>query len=267
LFCAVTLAIAAVPGSAFAGEPGDPSAPLPQVPRLELVPPRALLLAQASPPPGGSKSGSPGAATASSPAAPPPAATPAAPLAAPPAAPAPGGAPPPESGTPAAGGPPPGAARPPPYPYPYPPYPYAYPIPLTPPTLPYDETRPIPPNYKLDERSNKPLVVTGFSLFALAYGISLGVSTIVLSVDSRDGEELAPLLIPVVGPFITMATFDEGAATLALNGITQTAGLICILVGSFATEKVLVRIDPPAAAMTAPEVLVGPGSASLRWRF
>jgi hypothetical protein len=257
----LTLAIAAAPGSALAGEP-DPSAPLPQVPRLELVPPRALLLAQASPPSGGSKPGSPGAAT---PAAPPPATSLGAPPAAPPAAPAPGGALPPESGTPAAGGPPPGPARPPPYPYP--PYPYAYPIPLTPPTLPYDETRPIPPNYKLEERSNKPLVVTGFSLFALAYGISLGVSTIILSFDSRDGEELAPLLIPVVGPFITMATFDEGSATLTLNGITQTAGLLCILIGSFATEKVLVRIDPPAAAMTTPEVLVGPGSASLRWRF
>jgi hypothetical protein len=64
-----------------------------------------------------------------------------------------------------------------------------------------------------------------------------------------------------------MATLEESSAVLTFDGITQTAGLLCILLGTFATEKVLVRIDPPAAAMTAPEVLVGPGSASLRWRF
>jgi hypothetical protein len=75
-----------------------------------------------------------------------------------------------------------------------------------------------------------------------------------------------------------MATFKEpdyeqggesrsaAPATLAFDGIVQTAGVLCILIGSFATEKLLVRIDPPVASL-APEVLVGPGSASLRWTF
>ncbi len=267
--CAVALAIAAsvAPVSALAEEPTS----LPQVPRLELAVPPALLLAQASPPSGGSKPGAPAAPPATAaqpPAAPPPAASPAMSPTPPPAgsAPAPSGTPPTDSRGSAGGGPPPGAPRP---PYPYPPYPFAYGgIPLSPPTLPYEEGKPIPPNYKLEEHSNSPLVITGLSLFALAYGISLGVSTVILSVDSRDGGSYAPLLIPVVGPFITMAT-DEGSeamATMTLDGITQTAGILCILIGSFATEKLLVRIDPPAASL-APEVLVGPGSASLRWTF
>lgn len=246
----MALAAAGAPGIALAGEPGDTS--LPEVPRLELVPPPALLLAQVSP----SAAASPG---------PPPAAPPAPPSVPSPPSAAPALNKPPESGAPAAGGP--GAARP-PYPYPYPPYPYAYPgIPLTPPTLPYHEDRPIPPNYRLDERSNKALIITGFSLFGLAYGISLGVATIVLSGNSNDGEQFAPLFIPVVGPFITMATFeDDASATLTLNGVTQSLGVISILIGIFATDKVLVRVDPFAASLT-PEVQVGLGSGSLRWRF
>lgn len=266
--CAVALAIAAsvAPVSALAEEPTS----LPQVPRLELAVPPALLLAQATPPSGGSKPGASAAppATAAQPPAAPPAASPATPPTPPPAgsAPAPGGAPPTDSRASAGGGPPPGAPRP---PYPYPPYPFAYGgIPLSPPTLPYKEGQSIPPNYKLEEHSNSPLVITGLSLFALAYGISLGASTIILSVDSRDGESYAPLLIPVVGPFITMAT-DEGSeamATMTLNGITQSAGMLLLVAGILAKEKVLERIEPPVASAT-PEVLVGPGSASVRWRF
>lgn len=179
---------------------------------------------------------------------------------APPPAPAPG-----ESAASAA--PPAGEARAARPPYPYPPYPYAYPgVPLTPPTLPYREDLPIPPNYRLDERSNKPLIITGLSLFGLAYGISLGVSTIVLSGGGSKNEEFAPLLIPVVGPFITMGTLENASATLALDGVTQSVGMLSLLIGIFATEKVLVRENPPASAM-APDVLVGPGSASLRWQF
>jgi hypothetical protein len=114
---------------------------------------------------------------------------------------------------------------------------------------------------------NRPLIATGLSLFALAYGISLGASTIMLSVNDREGEAFAPLLIPVIGPFITMATVDDVPATMALDGITQSAGLLFIVIGVFATDRVLVRIEPPPVAKLAPEVLVGPGSATLQWKF
>jgi hypothetical protein len=137
---------------------------------------------------------------------------------------------------------------------------------LAPPTLEYVEGKPIPRGYRLVERSNKPLIASGLSLFALAYGISLGVSLVTLSVGGNEGEEFAPLLIPVAGPFITMGTFDEGSATLTFDGIAQTAGLLMTVIGVFATESSLVRIDGPVALAT-PELIVGPGTAAVRWQF
>lgn len=286
LIAGVAIAVASASAAARAEEPTEPAPELPAqlpaaIPALKLTPPPALLLAQASPPAGKSKAPPPSAAPPP-PAAPPPgspaplasAAPPASGGLPPPVAP-PSAAPPPGDAAPSAGLPPPsGTAAPPPGgarpggPYPYAPYPYTYSgIPLAPPTIPYFEDRPIPSNYRLEERVNRPLIATGLSLFALAYGISLGVSTIILSVGERGSEAFAPLLIPVVGPFITMGTLDEDiTATMTLNGVTQTAGLLLVVVGAFATDKVLVRIEPPVAS-AAPEILVGPGSTTLRWRF
>jgi hypothetical protein len=124
----------------------------------------------------------------------------------------------------------------------------------------------IPLGYRLEERSNKPLIASGLSLFALAYGLSLGVGLAVVTVGGSDSEEFAPLLVPLAGPFIALGTLPEASATMTLNGITQTAGLIMTFIGIFATEQVLVRIDAPVASAT-PEILIGPGTAGARWQF
>jgi hypothetical protein len=139
-------------------------------------------------------------------------------------------------------------------------------IPLAPPTLEYVEGKPIPAGYRLVERANRPLIATGLSLFALGYGISLGVSLVILSVGGDDGEEFAPLLVPVAGPFIALGTLDEGSATLMFDGITQTAGILLTVIGIFATDSKLERIDGPVA-LGKPEILVGPGTAAVRWQF
>lgn len=151
----------------------------------------------------------------------------------------------------------------------YAPYPYAYPppgIPLTPPTLPYTEGQRIPYGYRLEERSNKPLIASGLALFGLAYGLSLGVGLAVVTVGGSDSEEFAPLLIPLAGPFIALGTLPDASATMTLNGITQTAGLLMTAIGIFATEQLLVRVDAPAAS-ARPDILIGPGSAAARWQF
>jgi hypothetical protein len=218
--------------------------------------------------------GTPGRADAADPAKPPPSTTAAQP---PPPAPSASGnpqAPPGGYGQPppAGYGPPPGPATPgeqPPYgQYPYP-YPYAYlppPIPLIPPTLPYVEGRPIPNGYHMETRTNKPLLISGLSLFFLAYGISLGVGLVFVSAGGNASGEFAPLLVPLAGPFIALGTVKEASATMTLDGVTQSAGVLLAVIGAVATETILVRNDRKTSLAT-PELLVGPGSAAVRWNF
>lgn len=172
---------------------------------------------------------------------------------------------------PTAGQPPPDAPRP-PYPYPYPyayPYAYAYPYPYptSPATLPYREGEAIPPGYHLVEQRNRGLIVTGLSVLGATYGASLVASLAFISDGGRDSAEFAPLLIPVVGPFITAGTNDDVPTLMILNGVTQTTGAVLLILGIALTEKKVVRDGIHLDASAVPEVYPGLGSVTLRWRF
>lgn len=200
---------------------------------------------------------------------PPPAASPAAPAAepsAPAAQPPPVGAAPPAAAPPAASPPPSGDARA----YPPPPYGgYPPPLPALPPTRAYKEGGEIPDGYHLVSKSDKTAIAIGMSLFGLAYGMSLvGGSIMSLSGGSRS-EQYIPLLIPVIGPFVTMGTVERHPpmATMTLDGITQVTGLIVTIVGAVNKDHVLVRNDLGDGASLKPNVYVGPRSVALEWRF
>lgn len=147
----------------------------------------------------------------------------------------------------------PGAYPPPPYGYPpgyypYPPppgyYPYGmggYPD-LRPHTLPYDESEPPPPGYKLDTRIYRGLVIAGATTFGSLYILSAAVGAAFQ--EDRDGEEHAPLFAPVIGPFITMGTADTsslGVFVLILDGVGQAAGVAMFVAGLAAKNKIWVR--------------------------
>jgi len=140
---------------------------------------------------------------------------------------------------------------------------------LPPPTLPYEEGDPVPPGYDVHTRANRAMLITGGVLFGAPYLVSSLIAATVLSADSSDGGDLAPLFIPCVGPFVTIGTARaEGAATfwLAVDGLTQTAGVVTFIVGMVRKEKYLMR-NPYPAASAIPEVKVGLGSTSLKWHF
>lgn len=137
---------------------------------------------------------------------------------------------------------------------------------LVPPTLPYNESEPIPPGYHLETKKNKALIISGLSLFGLAYAISLGTSLIILSSGSNDAGQFAPLLIPVAGPFITMGTVKGGQTIFLVDGITQTVGAVLLGIGIFKENPLLVRDDIKLSS-AKPQVFIGPSSATLRWRF
>jgi hypothetical protein len=234
----------------------------------------------ATPPPGALPAAPPGAPSAKPPGAPaqPPAGygQPPPGYAPPPAGyqqpPAGYGQPPPGYGQPPQGGyyPPPGYGQPPQGGY-YPPPGYYYPPPgamMPVLTLPYEEGDPIPQGFAVRSRANRSLIIAGSITFGAPYLISALVAATVVSADSNNGGELAPLFAPVVGPFIAIGTAHaEGAATfwLIFDGLAQAGGVAMFIAGLTMEEKYLQRTPPHASIK--PEVLVNPGGMKLKWTF
>ena len=180
----------------------------------------------------------------------------------------PGYAPPPGYGYPS-----PGYGAPPGY---YPP-PYSYYTPganLQPPaTLAYDDGQTVPHGYQLKTRPVRSLEIAGSISFSVTYLTSILVAAPVLANDPTSGKPLAPLFAPVVGPFIAVGTAHSngvGTLWLVLDGLVQTGGATMLILGLAAEEKYLqrsaARLDP-LDRIAHPDVLVGPGAASVRWTF
>jgi hypothetical protein len=138
---------------------------------------------------------------------------------------------------------------------------------MPPATLPYKEGEAIPPGYRLVEQKNSALIAAGLSVFGAAYGASLIASLAFISDGGRDSAEFAPLLIPVIGPFITAGTNDDVPTLMVMDGVTQTTGALLLILGIAMTEKKVVRDGVYLDASAVPEVYPGPGSVTLRWRF
>jgi len=179
----------------------------------------------------------------------------------------PGYYPPPQAYPPppayAPGYPPPGYAPA----YGYPPLGYAAPRPM-----PMDPDNP-PDGYHTESRMRTGLVVGGGVLFGVPYLLSAATAAGGLS-DHND--ELVPLFIPVVGPFVTLSTAHVfvgtdndleqvgrifGAMGLIIDGIMQVAGFSLVVVGLSVQKRVVVR------DRGVPEVALGPRGATARWRF
>ena len=145
------------------------------------------------------------------------------------------------------------AAPPPARPY-YAPSPRAYGKP--PPTLPYREGQPIPHGYRLEEKPIKGLVVAGYVVTGVPYGIGLLAAS-----GAEFRNESAWLGVPFVGPWLTLGFRDyvceehrrddneesleclgEVFLTMGLivDGIMQTTGGVLLLVGYTATKQKLV---------------------------
>ncbi len=157
----------------------------------------------------------------------------------------------------------------------YPPPAGYYPAPMNvipPPTLPYEEGQTVPPGYQLKTRSVRKAVIAGAVVFGSIYLTSLLAGATAISIDSSNGSQYAPLFAPVVGPFITIGTAHaSGAGTLwlVLDGLGQAAGAATLIYGLAADEKYLQYSGPAAAldVLAHPKLVLGPGSAAVRWTF
>ena len=177
------------------------------------------------------------------------------------------------------------AAPPPAYPPPYytaPPPPYgAYP--RGPARLRYEEGDPIPAGYHVVTRARQGLVIAGTIVFAVSYGIALGVALI-----DDFNDQTSWLAIPLAGPWLMMYNraqprcdtssqsgdicFEQDLETilrfyLAVDGVAQAAGATMLGFGA-AGRKLLVRDDSYASVRVLPARVGSSGyGAMLAGRF
>jgi len=133
------------------------------------------------------------------------------------------------------------------------------PVPCPPPIIEsWDDEAPVPPGYVPRTRRNDGLIISGATVMSSFWLVSGAFGAVMGTVDSG----WLPLTVPVVGPFIGLATLegDVAAALLVADGLAQTAGLGLLLAGVFAEETVLIRT---ADARTHPERRSEPAISSL----
>jgi hypothetical protein len=134
-------------------------------------------------------------------------------------------------------------------------------------TIPYRDGDPIPEGYRVESTPRYGLVAGGASIVGGAWLIST-ITAIALDQeqsvenDPNFDDMYTPMLIPVVGPFITIGTADAsgtGAGILALDGVIQTAGLAMFIAGFAAPTLELV----PTALPVKVTPVASPGMAGL----
>lgn len=148
-----------------------------------------------------------------------------------------------------------------------PPPTYPAPMLIGPSRLPYDETIPIPPGYEIQTRPRMGLIKGGLATLIPLYALSALGGGVYLGAENGDAQEFGPLIIPIVGPFATIATSDSSGGTpfFLLDGLGQLTGAALCIAGMLSSEKYLAR--QTATTNLRPDVAVGPTSMTLRWQF
>lgn len=123
----------------------------------------------------------------------------------------------------------------------------------------------IPPGYIEQDRNDRGLLISGIVVLSSFYGVSL-VTAAVGSVEDREPERWGPLLIPVAGPLISIATLEtEGVGTylMVLDAIGQATGVILFATSFGVRDHYLKRVeDGPNVSFAA-----GLGSANLKLTY
>lgn len=135
-----------------------------------------------------------------------------------------------------------------------------------------------PAGYRVETQMNRGLVVAGSIVLGSAWALAALTAGTILSEGDRDAVSYSPMLVPVGGPFITLGTgedvdvdHDDGqlaAALLLFDGATQVTGVVLLVAGLAANQRVWVRDDiPHKVSFQAPELTIGPTGATLRMSF
>jgi hypothetical protein len=129
------------------------------------------------------------------------------------------------------------------------------------------------PNKSAD---NHGMFDAGAAFFAISYGGTALAGVLLWGLHARtgsgstaagDSSRYSPLLVPIVGPLVTMGTVpnmrtgDSVELALLLTAC-QAGGLALFIAGGVEARKA-----GSTASTAAPSVAVGPGGGTLRWTF
>lgn len=129
---------------------------------------------------------------------------------------------------------------------------------------------PIPPGGYVTSRSRPVLWGPGLGILAAWYLPTL-IAASVLATSPDDGrrERSGALMVPVAGPWLFLPEATEpGRPWLVLNGISQGAGLVMIIVGIASRRRTLVYYgEGPRGRDLALAPKLAPGSAGFSLAF
>jgi hypothetical protein len=141
-------------------------------------------------------------------------------------------------------------------------------VPIFPRRLDYEDGDEIPPDYQLKTKADRGLVVSGLVTALVPYGISALFGAAFLSEGGSDAAEGGPMLVPLAGPFITIAmrerTDQIGTYLLLLDGFAQLAGTAMFATGILLPDKYL---EHTAKLPGKPELFIGGTSAAVKLHF
>jgi hypothetical protein len=108
--------------------------------------------------------------------------------------------------------------------------------------------RPAPAGYTAVKRKRKGLLIAGPVLLGTVYLYTSLAAAIGTDIDNSNGSStsnIAPLFVPVVGPFIEMGETSSASLKylLAIDGAAQVAGAVMLYYGLTTTKTVFVRND------------------------
>lgn len=112
----------------------------------------------------------------------------------------------------------------------------------------WDEDEELPPGYRLEKRLRKAHLHAGVVTLSAVYGVTAAatIAPFGQAKNADDRRAVAPLFVPVAGPFIAMGTLRTSdlppvAVVLGLSGAAQSVGLGLLIAGLAAPRTVLVR--------------------------
>jgi hypothetical protein len=129
-----------------------------------------------------------------------------------------------------------------------------------------------PPGYTLVHRRRKGLLIAGPIVLGAVYGYTALIAAVGTDIDKDtggDGTSVAPLFIPVLGPFLEMGETDSYTARylLAIDGAAQVAGAVMLYYGLTTTKRVFVRNDMLANMSVVPMVTPETSGLAVFGRF
>lgn len=129
----------------------------------------------------------------------------------------------------------------------------------------FDDSAPVPYGYTRVTRTRKGLIIGGAVTLGATYLATSFIGAVAADFLRETGSNtsVAPVFIPVAGPFLELGQTDSAIAKfyLTLSGLGQGAGAIMLLYGLSSTRTVLVRNDQLIVTSVAP--LIAPGAAGL----